>query len=217
MSLVCLFDVDGTLVDSGEPLLTALNAALADHQQAPITVNGLRRHVGPPLRDSLTTLLTERHEDPGLVESLLSSFRDHYAATSVAMARSYEGIPELLGHLQPHVRMGVVTSKPIPFARPILEKLGFDEFMEVIEGPTLAEMEPKTETLARALRLLNQAGTPARFVMIGDRSHDIEAAHVNGIDSIGVTWGFGTTEELAEAGAGRIVSTPEQLAGLLTS
>jgi phosphoglycolate phosphatase len=216
MPRVCLFDLDGTLVDSREPILTALNAALTDHALAPINDQDLSNHVGPPLRDSLTALLEERHQDPDLVVPLIESFRDHYSVVSVRMARAYAGIPELLDQLEPATRMGVVTSKPAAYARPILETLGFARVMEVIEGPSLEEIEPKPETLARALRLLAPVDRE-RVVLIGDRHHDIEAARANGIESIGVTWGFGSTEELIGAGAGRVVSDPPQLAELLLS
>ena len=213
--LTCLVDVDGTLIDSRQPILSSLNDALAEHGQAPIKGTDLWRHVGPPLCESLTDLLSERDGDLALVEPLIAAFRRHYSAASVDMARSYEGIPELLARLLGKVRMGVVTSKPIQFARPILEALGFAELMEAIEGPSIDGMEPKTETLARALRLLNHAPDTEGFVMIGDRHHDIEAARVNGISSIGVTWGFGTLQELGEAGADQIVESPVELGGLL--
>ncbi len=213
--LTCLFDVDGTLVDSRRPILTALNGALGDHGQAPISEEELWRHVGPPLHDTLTALLAEREAGPDLVGPLIDSFRHHYAATSVAMARSYEGIPELLERLHGSARLGVVTSKPVPFARPILETLDLDGFVEIIEGPGLDEMEPKTETLGRALRLLNHSGRKESFVMIGDRRHDIDAARANGIGSIGVGWGFGTVAELTEAGADRIAATPAALGAML--
>lgn len=215
MPPVCLFDLDGTLLDSREPILTSLNAALADQALDPIGEHHLTNHVGPPLRDSLTQLLEERQKDLGLVGPLMESFRNHYSIASVEMARPCEGITELLKQLHPVIRMGVVTSKPAAYARPILETLGFARFMEVIEGPSLEEIEPKPETLARALRLLNHAVGDDRFVLIGDRRHDVEAANANGIESIGVTWGFGTREELAEAGAGRIVTNPLQLAKVL--
>jgi phosphoglycolate phosphatase len=216
MPRVCLFDLDGTLVDSREPILTALNAALTDHALEPISDEILHKHVGPPLRDSLTRLLEERHRDLALVVPLIESFRDHYSVVSVRMARAYAGIPELLDQLQLVARLGVVTSKPAAYARPILETLGFARSMEVIEGPSLEEIEPKPETLARALRLLESVDRD-RVVLIGDRHHDVAAARANGIESIGVTWGFGSTEELVGAGAGRIVNDPPQLAELLLS
>ena len=217
MPCVCLFDLDGTLVDSREPILTALNAALADHALAPISDSDLSNHVGPPLRDSLTVLLEGRQEDLDLVGPLIESFRTHYAVTSVEMARAYEGIPELLHELHNQARLGVVTSKPALYARPILETLGLAGMMEVIEGPSLEEIEPKPDTLARALRLLHQGTSDERFVMIGDRHHDISAAQINGIESIGVTWGFGMVEELTNAGADHLASTPADLAKLLGS
>ena len=216
MPRVCLFDLDGTLVDSREPILNSLNAALADHALEPISAASLSNHVGPPLRDSLTLLLKERGQDLDLVGPLIESFRDHYSVASVRMARSFEGISQLLNQLQPVARLGVVTSKPAAYARPILETLGFARLMEVIEGPSLEEIEPKPETLARALRLVEPVDRD-QVVLIGDRHHDIEAARANSIESIGVTWGFGTKEELIEAGAGRIVNDPPQLAKLLLS
>ena len=216
MPRVCLFDLDGTLVDSREPILTALNAALADHGLAPIREQDLSNHVGPPLRDSLTVLLEERQQDVDLVVPLIESFRSHYVVSSIEMARAYEGIPGLLQDLYARTRLGVVTSKPALYARPILETLGFAGLMEVIEGPNLEEIEPKPETLARALRRLDHGTGEEKFVLIGDRHHDIAAARINGIGSIGVTWGFGTFEELTDAGADHIVSSPAELAEILS-
>jgi phosphoglycolate phosphatase len=215
--LTCLFDLDGTLVDSREPILTALNAALADHGEASVTDDTLWRYVGPPLHDTITALLAERDGDPGLVAPLIDSFRGHYSATSLAQARTFEGIPDLLEDLYGSALLGVVTSKPVPFARPILETLGLAGFMEIIEGPGLEETEQKPETLARALRHLDQTERSSSCVMIGDRRHDIEAARANGISSIGVTWGFGTERELIEAGAGTIAGNPMELTELLGS
>ena len=108
----------------------------------------------------------------------------------------------------------MVTSKPQRFAVPILEALDLMRHFEVVVGPDRTEAEPKEETLARALELVGGCDVPAS-VMVGDRHHDIDAAHAHGMAAIGVLWGFGSREELSEAGARAVVADADELAEAL--
>jgi phosphoglycolate phosphatase len=123
----------------------------------------------------------------------------------------YPGITALLASIR--IRIGVVTSKPKATAVPILESLGLASLFELIEGPSLTTPEPKSATLTRALSAVDLP--PERTVMIGDRRHDIEAGRHHGTHTVGVTWGFGTLDELQTAGADRLVDSPAALASLL--
>jgi phosphoglycolate phosphatase len=108
----------------------------------------------------------------------------------------------------PSPRLAVATSKPRAFAEPLIEALGFADVFEAIYAPELdLHVESKTETVGRALAGLGaSAGT-----MVGDRHVDMEAARTHGLHGVGVTWGFGTPDELRSAGADVLVGSPAEL------
>ncbi len=206
------FDLDGTLVDSGPPIIDSLNDALDRHGLDPVPHDHAHVYIGPPLYDTITDLLVERGQDPLLMTSLLAAYREVYASRSLTETVVYPGIVDLLESVR--TRIAVVTSKPKATAVPILESLGLATRFELIEGPSLTSPEPKSMTLARALAAVDLP--PDRTVMIGDRRHDIEAGRHHGTHTIGVTWGFGTPDELQTAGADSLVDSPAALASVLT-
>lgn len=212
---ICLFDLDGTLVDSTQPVLTALNAALDDLDLAPVTVEDLNFIIGPPLRATFVTLVAERGGDEATADRLLDAYRSGYRTTSIDLAVSYPGVPKLLADLKGRTRLGVVTSKPTAYAIPILDALGFSSLMEVMEGPGLSETEAKPATLARTLDRLGVVSNFESVFMIGDRYHDIEAGRSAGVRTIGVTWGFGNRDELTDAGADYVVDTPGEVSEIV--
>ena len=212
---ICLFDLDGNLVDSTQPVLAALNTALDDLDLAPVTVEDLSFIIGPPLRETFATLVAKQGRDETTADRLLDTYRAGYRTTSTDLDVSYPGVPELLENLRTRTRLGVVTSKPATYVIPILDALGFSEMMEVMEGPSLSESEAKPATLARALDRLGVATGLDSVFMIGDRYHDIEAGQSAGVRTIGVTWGFGSREELTAAGADFVVDTPAEISEIV--
>ena len=212
---ICLFDLDGTLVDSTRPVLTALNAALDDLDLAPVTAEDLNFIIGPPLRATFVALVAERGGDESTADRLVDAYRSGYRTTSIDLAVSYPGVPELLDDLKGHTRLGVVTSKPTAYAIPILDALGFSSMMEVMEGPGLGETEEKPATLARALDRLGVVSSFESVFMIGDRYHDIEAGQSAGVRTVGVTWGFGSRGELTDVGADYVVDTPDKVSEIV--
>lgn len=212
---VCLFDLDGTLIDSTRPIRQSMDLALAQAGLDPMTDLELTRHIGPPLQWSVERLLVGRGISPESTPRIIAAYRSDYARTSLEMAVTYPGIPDLLARVGARHPIGVVTSKPLRFTGPILDVLHLSAQMVVIEGPDLAETEPKYLTLRRALDRL--AVAPSETVLIGDRSHDIEAAVEVGTHAIGVTWGYGSRRELADAGAIRIVDSTPELSSILLS
>lgn len=208
---VILFDLDGTLVDSTEPILSSINASLTRHGLATIERTEISRFIGPPLRQVLSEFVAESRYDHRLVDPLIETYRGAYAAASIELALAYPGIHALFDRMAGRARLGVVTSKPRRFAVPILETLALSPYLELIEGPRSGEDEEKPVTLARALAALGLGAGREGVWMIGDRHHDVRAGHALGVGSIGVTWGFGTASELEAAGADHLVDRPDQL------
>lgn len=199
------FDLDGTLVDSLEGIARSIAHAFTAVDHAP--PSNVRAWVGPPLRTSFARHLG----DHDLAERALHAYRTYYAEVGVLEARVCAGVTPMLEALASDgVQLFVATSKPRVYANRLLEHTGLAHFFRDVFGPELTgALENKTELLAHALA--TTLAPPHRASMVGDRHHDIEAAHANGVESIGVTWGFGTLEELDAAGAGAICSTPDEV------
>ena len=211
---VIFFDLDGCILDSTEPILACHNAALAEFGLAPIARRDIARYIGPPLQATVAEILAERGKGDELVGPVVEAYRNRYLQVSIEMALTYRGVPELLDDLAGTERLAVCTSKASVYAVAILEHLGLSRHFETIAGPPLNPPEPKVDTLARALDDLSPLD-PSCSVMVGDRHHDIEAGRHHGLVPVGVTWGFGSRDELSAAGASVIVDTPEQLAAAL--
>jgi len=215
--VIVLFDVDGTLVDSTEPILTALNDALAENALPPVSADKLWKFVGPPIHQALQSVMKGWGENTDLVPKLVSDFRKVYRPLSLELAATYPGVPEMLVDMSRIARLGVVTSKPADYARPILERLDFAEYFEVIEGPDVGtEVEPKVVTLRRGLAAMHVESSEGQIFMVGDRRQDVEAGRACDVQTIGVTWGFGSREELESAGADAVMNKPDQLLRLIT-
>ena len=111
--------------------------------------------------------------------------------------------------------VAVATTKPRAFAEPLCERLGLAPSLRAVVGPELdAPEEVKTVTVRRALEALGLS-PGADAPLVGDRSHDVEAARANGIRCVGVLWGIGDEAELRAAGADPIVGSPDDLVGAL--
>jgi phosphoglycolate phosphatase len=209
------FDLDGTLTDPREGIVACLRHALEGVDVPPPSDDDLARLIGPPLQQSLRGLLgTERAH---LAATALELYRVRFRAVGMFENRVYAGIPEALAALR-HAgwRLSVVTSKPHTFAVPILDHFGLVESFASVYGSELSgERTDKAELIGYALRA---EGAPAeQVIMIGDRSHDIVGARANRVQSRGVLWGYGTREELADAGADGLFETVAALVSELTS
>jgi len=216
---VC-FDLDGVLVDSRIAIPRSINFALECQGLAPRPEESLHRWIGPPLLHAFREILESERADLGLAEACVGSYRERYRATCLEETILMPGIDGTVRRLAERHTLAVVTSKPEPFARPILEKLGIaDCFLEIV-GPPLdsARSEGKTRTLERALEALGIesrfSGAPAPAAMVGDRHFDVTAGRAMGLATVGVSWGIGSVSELRGAGADHIVDSPEALVRL---
>ncbi len=172
------------------------------------TVGQMREAIGPPIREGFASLgVAESH-----IPKALALYRERYVPTGLYENFVIEGIPELLNELlNADVVMGVATSKVESYAREILVHFGLADFFTIIAGATLdGTLETKTTVITDCLSRLGRE-SDEEVIMVGDRHHDVEGALANGMDCIGVSWGFAGPNELEDAGAMAVVATTAEL------
>lgn len=215
---VACFDLDGCLVDSRSPITAALNHGLVTVGAAPRPRSELEGWIGTPLLETYRGLLASGGEDPGLATDAVVGYREVYGDLAVRDTTLIEGMDRVVVALgEAGWRLLVVTTKPVPFADPILRAVGLrDDFEDVFAPDVTALTEPKAVTLRRALDAI--AVPPADVAaswMVGDRHHDVDAGVAVGTRTAGVTWGAGPRAELEAAGATVVVDTPATLLAVL--
>ncbi len=205
---VIYFDLDGTLTDPKIGITRSIQYALdkLGHHTIP-TEDELTWCIGPPLRASFTKLLGS--EDSS--DLAVSLYRERFADIGIYENSIYADIADILTALaRPGRRLFVATSKPGVFAERIIDHFGLRDHFERVFGSELdGTRSDKTHLLEYALK--ETSVDPSRAVMIGDRSHDIVGARNNGMSAIGVLYGYGSKEELTEAGALHVCARPRGL------
>lgn len=209
--MLCLFDLDGTLIDSEIGILGCVRHALT---QLGVAHPAQMRHwIGPPLRHSFAPLLDHDHDR---VEQAVEFYHERFHAIGWQEHSVYPGIEAMIERVQAagHT-LAVVTSKPERHARPIIEHLPFGGSFSRLYGPDPSS--PHSEKASMIAAALADFGVePEQVVMIGDRHFDIDGAVANRVRGIGVLWGFGSRAELEKAGADELAHDPGHLAQLLT-
>jgi phosphoglycolate phosphatase len=205
-----LFDLDGVLLDSRTAIARCIEHALRAHGVPVPPIAQLEGYIGPPLLDAFAELA-----GPDRAASCLTAYRERYVVSSLDETTVVPGAREALAAVAAQVPVALATTKPYAFAQPLCDRLGLAPHLRAIAGPELdAPDEVKTVTVQRALAALG-LGPGADAPMVGDRRHDVEAAHANGLGCVGVLWGIGDEAELRAAGADPIVSAPADLPAAL--
>lgn len=201
-----LFDLDGTLTDSGEGIFYCTEAVLR-HYQLPIPERAnMRFMVGPPLTESFPKFGI-RTED---LSEAVAIYREHYNAGGQFMNTPYPGISQLLRDLK-HAgfQLCVATSKPESMARVILEHFNLAQYFDLICG---ASDDGKRSTKSDVIAyLLESCGDSGNMIMIGDTIYDVLGAAEFAIPTIGVAWGYGNTEDMRASGAVAIAENSRHL------
>jgi phosphoglycolate phosphatase len=203
------FDLDGTLTDPYEGISRSIRHAL-EYFGAPVPdADTLKGFIGPPLYDTFTELLGE-----GRAKKAVTVYRERFARIGWRENLPYAGIGDVLAELETAGRrLFVATSKPRVFAERIVEHFGLAGYFTEVYGAELdGTRGDKTELLEWALA---RGACGEQAVMIGDRRHDMIGATNNNMFAIGVTWGYGSIDELESAGAQRIAHVPEDITRLL--
>ena len=195
MKPTLFFDLDGTLIDSAIGITRCVAHALERMGETVPGELALRRWIGPPLRDSFAPML----RDPARVEQAVEYYRERFEDIGYAEHAVYDGIADTIGVLAERGhRISIVTAKNEPHARKIVDGFDFAHRFDTIVGATLdGRISHKPELIGEALARL--ALHADECVMIGDRRMDIDGARHHRMRSIGVRWGFGDADELADA------------------
>ena len=204
-----LFDLDGTLTDNFSGIARSIRHALTAMGVEPPPASMLHSCVGPPLRQTLARLLAT--DDVREIERALAHYRGRYAETGWRENVVYPGIAPLLAHFTAAgTTLFLCTSKPQPYAERIVAHFGLAPHFRAVYGADLAgTRDDKTKLVAHLLR--REGLDAAACTMIGDREHDIRAAHAHGMHAVGVLWGYGSRDELLRAGAEAIAAAPDAL------
>ncbi|MDO4438811.1 MAG: HAD hydrolase-like protein [Eubacteriales bacterium] len=207
------FDLDGTLTDSYEGIINSLLYALNKLNIKP-QPDSFNQVIGPPLH---LTFMDTYKMSPEESDKAVGIFREYYEAKGKFENIPYEGISETLHTLYAHgKKLMIATAKPEHMAVQIADHFGLSQYLCFIAGtnndltdklddPT--KRSSKSDVIKHILKT-NDIKDPENAVMVGDRAYDIVSAKALGLQTIGVTYGYGTREELEEAGADYIADTP---------
>lgn len=204
-----LFDVDGTLTRSEEGIVSSLRYALKQMNLQLPPDDVLKQFIGPPLRETFERAMGFSKEETDIA---VQYYVDYYDREGMYRYQIFPHIRPLLTALKKKgVYIAVATSKPIARTMRLFEHFHMLRYFDCVIGEkdNIAPVGKK-ELIQRALPTQCR-----RAVMVGDRKYDIAGAKANGIDSIGVRYGYSVADELERAGATRIVDKPEDLFGLL--
>ena len=211
MKKTILFDLDGTLTDSGEGIINCVIYALEKFGLPIPPRENLRYFVGPPLHESFVKqgVPAERAEEA------VAAYRERYVPTGMFENTPYPGVRELLEKLKAEGHtLYVASSKPEWMCVDILKHFDLANYFAQICGATMDTSRTNKEAVIEYL--IQENGRADNMIMGGDTKFDVLGAKAHGIPCIGVSWGYGSVEEMREAGATAIADTMEQLLNLLT-
>lgn len=207
------FDLDGTLVDSGEGVRNSVVYALNKFGIEVENKDSLSCFIGPPLTVSFKTFygFDDEKADTGV-----AFYREYYKEKGIFEGYVYEGIEDCLKRLKDAgKKIMVATSKPEVFAKMVLEKFGIAKYFDFIAGATIDEKTRSNKIEIMQYAFDSCGVLPKDVIMVGDRLFDIEGAKHFGMECIAVLYGYGSREEFEQYGAEYIVSTPSDVADLI--
>lgn len=194
-----LFDLDGTLTDPGLGITNSVAYALKRWGIEVEDRKTLYKFIGPPLPDSFQAYYGFSAEEAARAVEV---YREYFRDKGLYENEVYPGVEAMLQELRARGKTLIVaTSKPEQFAVRILQHFRLDGYFAVIAGATMdSSRSKKGDVIAYALRTAGVLDI-SKAIMIGDREHDVIGAKQNGLDSLGVLFGYGSREELEQAGA----------------
>ena len=206
-----LFDLDGTLTN---PELGITNCVMYALEKFGIKENDRKKlhpFIGPPLTYSFHNFYGLSEEES---KQAVAFYRERFSVKGLYENDVYVGVPEMLQNLKEQgKKLIIATSKPEEYTIKILKYFELYKYFDFVAGATMdGSRGEKSEIITYALEI-SSIEDKSQTVMIGDRKYDILGAKENGLDSIGVLYGFGDYEELTNAGATYIAETVEDILG----
>ena len=210
MKKAILFDLDGTLTDSGEGIINCAQYAFQQMGYPVPPREGMGVFVGPPLWDTFEKFGIPKER----TDEAVQIFRSRYVPIGKFENTPYPGIRELLEALGAEGSLlYVATSKPETTAVEVLEHFDLARYFDRICG---ADLEKKRNSKDAVIAyLLNMTGSDAEMVMVGDTEYDVLGAAAHGIPTIGVSWGYGDVAAMEKAGAKAIANSTKELLEML--
>ena len=202
------FDLDGTLTESAPGIIRSAKYALARFGMEP-SDEIMKKFIGPPLLESFQNLCGLSEEES---REAIRLYREYFAEKGMFENSVYDGVYEMLEALRAEGKiLAVATSKPEIYAKKILEHFHLTEYFAHISGAELDHVRmTKADVLRNAVRQTGLTDV-SQGLMIGDRLHDVEGANELGMETLGVLYGYGSREELMNAGAVAIAETPVEV------
>ena len=208
-----LFDLDGTLTDPMIGITSSVKYALSYFNIEVEDLRSLCPFIGPPLKTSFKDFYQFTDEQADVA---IAKYREYFSKQGIFENTLYQGTDELLRLLtENEMKIYLATSKPQPFAQQILEYFHLESYFTFVGGSTFDGSRSEKADVIQYVLDSTDIKTRSDVVMIGDRKYDIEGAKANNIDSIGVPYGYGDEEELANAGANKIVTDIKELSSFL--
>ena len=206
-----LFDLDGTLTDSGPGIMNCAKMALEHYGIYVDNEKDLRTFVGPPLHDSFVRFGVPAEE----ADEAIRIYRSRYLTVGKFENTPYPGVRELLEKLQRDGhKLYVATSKPESTSIEILDHFDLAKYFTRICGATMDRSRSSKEAVIAYL--LESADPGSEKIMVGDTAFDVIGANAHGIPAIGVSWGYGLVEDMQKAGAAAIATSMDELYDILT-
>ena len=208
-----IFDLDGTLVDTAADLANAMNFALTRFAQPAHSVEVCKQMIGDGLKMFVQRALGKNRQD--LRDEVLLAMKERYRDKCFECSRLYDGIFEVVNKLRAGgIRLAVLTNKDQEDAERIVEHFFGPDTFEYVAGVVGGRgIKPDISSAMRIVKSMRLGCED--FLIIGDGVPDIQTAAAAQIRSVGVSWGFRSREELAEAGADIIIDRPEEILGLV--
>lgn len=204
-----LFDLDGTLTDPGVGITNSVAYALKKFNINVKNKTELDKFVGPPLLDSFVKYYAFSEEHGKIA---VEYYREYFKAKGIFENEVYDGIEDMLTSLKSKGKKVILaTSKPESFAKDILKHFHLDKYFDFVAGATMDETRNKKGDVIKYALESCRINDLSTVIMIGDREHDIIGAKECGIDSIGVLFGYGSYDELHDAGATYIAETVKDI------
>lgn len=210
-----LFDLDGTITESAPGIVNSVCYALTKMGYEVEDKNELLKFIGPPLADSMKQFYGMTDEE---AEKAVACYREYFSTKGLFENSVYEGIEETIMRLKEAGKiLAIATSKPEVYSVKIAEYFDFAKQFLKICGATMDKTRSeKADVIRYTLETLEiSEGDKRSVLMVGDRKHDILGAKENGLDSLGVLYGYGDREELKTAGADYIAETARDIAEII--
>lgn len=210
MYRVILFDLDGTLTDSGEGITKSVQYAIERMGLPSPELKSLEPFVGPPLLEQFMSFCNFTEEQ---ARQAIGYYRERYSIVGLYENRPYDGIVDALRQLKEQgYLLGVASSKPEYYVKKIIGHFAMSEYFDAVVGSEMSGLRTKkSEVVEEALRRLQFEDRKNEVILVGDREYDVFGARDMGLDCLAVSYGYGSREELSAAAPAAIVSSVEEL------